>query len=91
MDCKLLAALEDRAAPPAELLRRLPPRVVRECIGRLPDIYRVALLLRDVEGLSVVETADALGIPESAVKLRHHRARQGLLTLLRPHVAALLH
>jgi RNA polymerase sigma-70 factor (ECF subfamily) len=78
-------------APPAELLRRLPGRLVRECIDRLPEIYRIALLLRDVEGLSVAEAAAALGLPERALQMRHHRARQGLLTLLRPHVAALLH
>jgi DNA-directed RNA polymerase specialized sigma24 family protein len=76
---------------PAELLRCLPARIVRSCIDRLPEIYRVALLLRDVEGLSVPEAAAALGIPESALKMRHHRARQGLLTLLRAHVAALIH
>ena len=78
-------------AAPAELLRRVPGRSVRSCIDRLPELYRIALLLRDVEGLSVAEVAAALGIPERAVAMRHHRARQALLTLLRPHVAALIH
>ena len=79
------------AAAPAELLRRLPGAIVRDCIDRLPELYRIALLLRDVEGLSVTEAAAALGIPENALRMRHHRARQGLLALLRPHVEAKLH
>jgi RNA polymerase sigma-70 factor (ECF subfamily) len=76
---------------PEQPERRLPGAIVRDCIDRLPEIYRIALLLRDGEGLSVTEAATALGIPESALRMRHHRARQGLLALLRPHVEAKLH
>jgi RNA polymerase sigma-70 factor (ECF subfamily) len=57
-------------------------RIVRECIDRLPDTYRVTLLLRDIEELSTEETANALGITTTAVKLRLHRARQALRELL---------
>ena len=78
-------------APPPELLARVPARVVRACIDRLPELYRVALLLRDVEGLSVAEAAAAIGVPEKALAMRHHRARQALLTLLRAHLAARTH
>lgn len=60
--------------------------VVRSCLGRLPDAYRVVLLLRDVEGLSTEETATALGTTPNAVKLRLHRARQALRGLLEPHL-----
>lgn len=43
--------------------------------ANLDDIYRVVFLLRDAEGLSVKETAQALGISESLVKVRLLRAR----------------
>jgi RNA polymerase sigma-70 factor (ECF subfamily) len=44
-------------------------------IGELPAIYRVVLMLRDVEGLSTAATAESLGIETPAVKTRLHRAR----------------
>lgn len=55
---------------------------VREAIGQLPDNYRTVLMLRDIEGLDTQEAADALGIDAGAVKVRLHRARQALRTLL---------
>lgn len=69
--------------PPADALdsRRLRA-AVRRCIDRLPETHRTILLLRDVEDLSTAEAADQLGITETAVKLRLHRARIALRTLL---------
>ena len=61
-------------------------RQVRSAIDRLPDTYRTVLVLRDIEELSTQEVAEALDLTPSAVKVRLHRARQALLTLLRPHV-----
>jgi RNA polymerase sigma-70 factor (ECF subfamily) len=58
---------------------------VRECIDRLPERYRLALVLRDVEGLDTAEAAAALGIRPDALKMRLHRARQALRTLLEPY------
>lgn len=55
---------------------------VRRCIDRLPERHRTALLLRDVEELDTAETARALGIGVEAAKMRVHRARQALRTLL---------
>jgi RNA polymerase sigma-70 factor, ECF subfamily len=60
---------------------------VRACIERLPDNYRVVLLLRDIEERSTQETAEALSITATAVKVRLHRARQALSTLLRKEYA----
>jgi RNA polymerase sigma-70 factor (ECF subfamily) len=57
---------------------------VRECINRLPASYREALLLRDIEERSTEETAELLGITPNAVKIRVHRARQALRTMLDP-------
>lgn len=55
---------------------------VRACIDRLPDTYRTIILLRDIEDLTTEEAARALGISTNAVKVRLHRARQALLTLI---------
>ena len=54
-------------------------------ITRLPEYLRVALILRDVEGLSTAETAAALDLSEATVKSRLHRAR----VLLRGYLADL--
>jgi RNA polymerase sigma-70 factor (ECF subfamily) len=59
--------------------------LLRQCISRLPESYRTVLLLRDIEGLDGQETADVLGVTPNAVKIRLHRARQALRTLLDPH------
>jgi RNA polymerase sigma-70 factor (ECF subfamily) len=55
---------------------------VRDAIASLPESFRLVLLLRDLEGLSTDETAEALTTTPNAVKLRLHRARLALRTLL---------
>jgi RNA polymerase sigma-70 factor, ECF subfamily len=59
--------------------------LVRQLISQLPDAYRTVLLLRDIEGLDTEETARLLETTPNAVKVRLHRARQALRTLLAPH------
>ena len=56
--------------------------IVRKAIDQLPETYRIVLLLRDIEEMTTEETASILGITPNAVKLRLHRARQALRTLL---------
>jgi RNA polymerase sigma-70 factor (ECF subfamily) len=60
--------------------------LVRSSIDRLPATYRQTLLLRDIEELSTDETAQLLGVTRNAVKIRLHRGRQALRTLLDPHM-----
>jgi len=67
----------ERALEQAELRR-----TVRGCVEQLPDTYRTILVLRDLEELTTDEAADALGISTNAVKVRLHRARQALLTVM---------
>jgi RNA polymerase sigma-70 factor, ECF subfamily len=55
---------------------------VQAAIARLPESYRTVLLLRDIEELSTEETAGLLGLTVNAVKIRLHRARLALRTLL---------
>jgi RNA polymerase sigma-70 factor (ECF subfamily) len=56
--------------------------LVRRCIECLPEAYRTILLLRDIEDLDTAEVATMLGLTANAVKIRLHRARQALRTLL---------
>ncbi|HEY0707480.1 MAG TPA: sigma-70 family RNA polymerase sigma factor [Polyangia bacterium] len=51
---------------------------IQQAVGELPEILRVVFVLRDVEGLSTEETADALSITVQTVKTRLHRARLAL-------------
>jgi RNA polymerase sigma-70 factor (ECF subfamily) len=53
-------------------------RLLENAIDALPDDFRVVFVLRAVEGLSVVETAEYLSIRPETVKTRFHRARRHL-------------
>jgi len=70
--------------PSEALLRRETRSQVRAAIDRLPVSYRTVLILRDIEELSTEETARALSLTTTAVKVRLHRARLALRTLLDP-------
>jgi len=59
--------------------------LVRRQIDALPEGYRTVLVLRDIEGLDTEETANVLGLSVNATKIRLHRARQALRTMLAPH------
>jgi RNA polymerase sigma-70 factor (ECF subfamily) len=61
---------------------------VRRSIDRLPEPHRTVILLRDIEELSTEDTAQVLGISPGAVKVRLHRARQALRTLLETRLGA---
>ena len=66
----------------ALLERKETAAMVRHAIAQLPDQYRVVLMLRDIEERDTLETATALGTTTTVVKVRLHRARQALRTLL---------
>lgn len=65
-----------------EIARKQAAARVRALIEQLPESYRTVLLLRDIEEVDTARTAEALGLSENAVKIRLHRARQALRTLL---------
>ncbi len=81
---------EDSRVPPPELIadwRGDPARIVEErelreilaeAVDSLPEKYRLVFVLRDIEGLSVEETADLLSITPANVKVRLLRARLAL-------------
>ncbi|MEP3675224.1 sigma-70 family RNA polymerase sigma factor [Sulfitobacter sp.] len=80
--------VEDKSAATPEVLlsRRQTHTYVRDAIMALPDKYRLVLCLRDIEGFSTAETSKALELSEANVKVRLHRARSALKTLLEPHI-----
>jgi RNA polymerase sigma-70 factor (ECF subfamily) len=74
----------DWGLPADRLLEREDERrLVRSCIARLPDNYREVLMMRDIEELPTEDVARLLALTPNAVKVRLHRARQALSTLLR--------
>jgi RNA polymerase sigma factor (sigma-70 family) len=73
---------EARASAEEAIDRSQTRRLVRAAIARLPENYRTILLLRDIEELSTAEAAALLGLSENAVKIRLHRARQALRSLI---------
>jgi RNA polymerase sigma-70 factor, ECF subfamily len=71
--------VRDAGPGPQELAtRREAARLLERAIDDLPEPYRVVYVLREVQGLSGAETADALELTEGAVKVRLHRARAAL-------------
>lgn len=70
--------------PEEEFLSAESRQHLDSAVDRLSPALRVVFLLRDINGLSVRETADALSISESAVKTRLLRAR----LQLREHLSA---
>jgi len=70
-------------ASQADRLLEQKHEIVRTAIAELPETHRAVLMLRDIEDMSTDETAVALGISVNAVKIRLHRARQALGTLVR--------
>jgi RNA polymerase sigma-70 factor (ECF subfamily) len=50
-------------------------RHLGRCIDELPERYRLVFVLREIDGSTTEETADALGISAGAAKVRLHRAR----------------
>ncbi|MEX0821273.1 MAG: sigma-70 family RNA polymerase sigma factor [Rhodothermales bacterium] len=57
-------------------------RIVHDAIDRLPTDYRTIVILRDIEELSTAEAAAILDITEGAARVRLHRARQALRSIL---------
>ena len=64
------------STPELSLERRQLGRALADAAELLPDEQRAALLLSELHGLSILEIAGALGIPENTAKTRLFRARE---------------
>lgn len=64
-----------RQSPQQLVEQREIQRLLDEALGRLDEKHRLVFLLRDAQGLSIKETAEALGLSESNTKVRLLRAR----------------
>ncbi len=82
-DERLASALDEAADPAAspeeEAVQRDARRRLRQAIGRLPDDFRHAVVLRDLEGLPYDEIARILNVPIGTVRSRIARGRAALL------------
>lgn len=65
-----------RQEPYASVAHAERREVLDAAVRALPRKYRAPLILRDIEGLSTVDTAAILGLSEAALKSRLHRARE---------------
>ena len=61
--------------PERTMAQREIQRVVERAIDELPEVFRMVFVARVMEGMSIEETADLLGVKPETVKTRLHRAR----------------
>ena len=61
--------------PEAQILRRRDDQSIRDMVGALPDVFREAIVLREINGLSYREIAEIVGAPVGTVMSRLARAR----------------
>lgn len=87
-------AMDDRQSadsnPEADLHDYQLRRLLERAVDSLPEVYRDVFVLREMEQLSVADTASYLGVEEGAVKTRVHRARRLLQANLTGEMATAL-
>lgn len=77
-------ALREVASPERMALKDEIGRVVHDAIDQLPEDLRTAIILRELEGLSYEEIAQAMACPIGTVRSRIFRAREAIDNKLRP-------
>ena len=82
--CRIEAPWQHLSTPEEILDREKRKDLVIDMINKLPADYRVVLQLRDIEEMTTAEVAHALNLTDGNVKVRLHRARSALKSLLEP-------
>ena len=62
-------------SPEADMLRQWDAETIRRLVAELPDLFREAIVLREINDLSYSEIADVVGVPIGTVMSRLARAR----------------
>ena len=74
----------DNNTPEAELMSKQVAEAVNRAVSALPEELRTALNLREIDGLSYEEIAEAMNCPIGTVRSRIFRAREAVAAELRP-------
>ena len=77
-DWYLYGTEQSEASAETEVLARMPDQDVKEALDALPEQFRMAVWLADVEGFSYKEIAEILNVPIGTVMSRLHRGRKAL-------------
>ena len=70
--------------PEEQTVRELDREAVRRAIERLPEDFRMAVILVDINGLTCAEAATVMDVPRGTILSRLHRARRRLEAMLLP-------
>ena len=87
---KLMRGSMAGAAPDSAVAREQMRSLLEKAIAALPEPFRLVFVLREVEGMSVEEVAETLGVLPATVKTRDLRARRRLQEALAPELKAAL-
>ena len=85
-----LSLVDKQPDPERMLAQREIQRLLEQAIDHLPQKFRMVLVMRTIDGMSVEETAALLGIRPETVKTRLHRARALLKARLEHNIGPLL-
>jgi RNA polymerase sigma-70 factor, ECF subfamily len=87
---KSLPLVDEQPDPERMAAQREIQRLLETAIEHLPQEFRMVLVMRTIEGMSIEETAELLGIRPETVKTRLHRARSVLRAGLEKDIGPLL-
>jgi len=76
--------MSDAATPESELITKQIAETVNKSMNELPADLREAIMLREIEGMSYEDIADAMGCPKRTVRSRIFRAREAISEKIKP-------
>ena len=82
--------MKPSSSPEGDIMRKQLAKALEAAVAKLPDVFRTVFVLREIEGMSIAETAEVLELNEDTVKTRFHRARIRLREMLDPELKSAL-